>query len=187
MAQDNRLLSKFRLEGIEMAPRGVPQIEVTFDINANGVLTVTAKDKKTGKEKNITIESDGGLSKDEIDDLVKNAEANEQADKDKVELIEAKNKLEQEIYQVEKLMTEHDEHIPQEERSKLESAIQDAQDAKDSEDIERITAASAALMETAQQLAQQAYAAQSQGTAQPEEPGDAPPDDGPIDVEYEEI
>ena len=188
MAQDNRLLGKFRLEGIEMAPRGVPQIEVTFDINANGVLTVTAKDKKTGKEKNITIESDGGLSKDEIDDLVKNAEANEQADQEKVELIEAKNKLEQEIYQVEKLMSEHDEHIPQEERSKLEAAIQEAQDAKDSEDLQKITAASTALMETAQQLAQQAYAAQSQGTAQAEAPaGDAPEDDGPIDVEYEEI
>ena len=116
------------------------------------------------------------------------ARADEQADKDKVELIEAKNKLEQEIYQVEKLMSEHDEHIPQEERSKLEAAIQEAQDAKDSEDLERITAASTALMETAQQLAQQAYAAQSEGTAQAEAPaGEPPEDDGPIDVEYEEI
>ncbi|MBM76153.1 MAG: molecular chaperone DnaK [Proteobacteria bacterium] len=188
MAQDNRLLGKFRLEGIEMATRGVPQIEVTFDINANGVLTVSAKDKKTGKEKNITIESDGGLSKDEIDDLVENAKENEEADQKKFELIEAKNKLEQDIYQVEKLMSEHDEHIPQEERSKLELAIQDAQDAKDSEDVERIKAASSALMETAQQLAQQAYAAQSQGTAQAEAPaGGGADDDGPIDVEYEEI
>jgi molecular chaperone DnaK len=190
IAQENRLLGKFRLEGIEMAPRGIPQIEVTFDINANGVLTVTAKDKKTGKEKNITIESDGGLSKSEIDDLIDQASENEEADRLKVEMIEAKNKLEQEIYQVEKLMTEHEEHIPESERSKLEAVIQDAQDARDSDDLERINMASTALMETAQGLAQQAYGAQAQGSAQADAPqGQGAPqdDDGPIDVDFEEI
>ena len=106
-AKDNRLLGNFRLEGIEMAPRGMPQIEVTFDIDANGLLTVSAKDKKTGQEQEITIKSSGGLSEDEINRMRDEAEANAADDEEKFKLIEARNKLDNEIYQFEKMLNEN--------------------------------------------------------------------------------
>jgi len=191
MAKDNRLLGQFKLDGIEMAPRGTPQIEVTFDIDANGVLNVSAKDKKTGKEKNIVIKSSGGLDKDEIDDLIKQAEANAQADELKAKLVEAKNKLDQEIYQVEKLLDDNKDKLPADDIEELESAIREARDTQDGEVLEEIEAASEKLMSVAQGLAQKAQAAQQAqaqaGTAQTHEPNDSGSDDGPIDVEVEEL
>jgi molecular chaperone DnaK len=189
MARDNRLLGQFKLEGIEMAPRGVPQIEVTFDIDANGVLNVSAKDKKTGKEKNIQIKSSGGLDKNEIDDLIKQAEDNAAADEIKAKVVEAKNKLDQEIYQVEKLINENKEQLPPADLEELENAIREARDARDGEDLDTIESASTKLMSVAQGLAQKAQAAQAQaGSAQSSGPtGQDSDDDGPIDVEVEEL
>ena len=188
MAKDNRLLGQFKLDGIEMAPRGTPQIEVTFDIDANGVLNVSAKDKKTGKENNVVIKSSGGLDKDEIDDLIKQAEANAQADEQKAKLVEAKNKLDQEIYQVEKLINENKENFPADAIEELESAIRDARDTQDGENLEEIEAASAKLMSVAQSFAQKAQAAESQaGSAQAAGPTEGASDDGPIDVEVEDV
>ena len=191
MARDNRLLGKFRLEGIELAPRGVPQVEVTFDIDANGILNVTAKDKKTGKEQKIKIESSSGLSKDEVENLVREAEANEDSDKLKRELIEARNQLDSEVYQVEKILNEHKDKVPESEVEALNAVLSDARDAKDSDDLEKIKAASQALQQATQQLAQVAQAAQqaaqgAQGTATPEEPSTQSDDDGDvIDIDVE--
>ena len=188
MAKDNRLLGQFKLEGIEMAPRGTPQIEVTFDIDANGVLNVSAKDKKTGKENNVVIKSSGGLDKDEIDDLINQAKANAEADEQKAKLVEAKNKLDQEIYQVEKLINDNKENFPADAIEELESAIRDARDTQDGENLEEIEAASAKLMTVAQSFAQKAQAAENQqGSAQAAGPTDDPSDDAPIDVEVEEL
>jgi molecular chaperone DnaK len=191
MAKDNRMLGQFKLEGIEMAPRGTPQIEVTFDIDANGVLNVSAKDKKTGKEKNIVIKSSGGLDKDEIDDLIKQAEVNAQEDELKAKLVEAKNKLDQEIYQVEKLISENKESLPEGDVEELETVIREARDTQDGENLEEIEEASGKLTAAAQDLAQKAQAAQAaqaqQGTAQAAGPSDENNDDGPIDVEVEEL
>ena len=192
MARDNRLLGKFRLEGIEQAPRGMPQIEVTFDIDANGILNVTAKDKKTGKEQKIKIESSSGLSKDDVENLVREAEANEDADKLKREVIEKRNQLDSEIYQIEKILNEHKDKVPAAEVEALESALSEARDAKDSDDLEKITEASTNLQQVAQKLAQVAQAAQAaqaeqaaQGTASPEEPATPSSDDDVIDIDVE--
>jgi molecular chaperone DnaK len=190
MAKDNRLLGKFRLEGIELAPKGIPQIEVAFDIDANGILNVTASDKKTNKEQKITIQSSSGLKEEDIDRMVQEAEANEAADKEKRELIEATNKIDNEIYQVSKLLDEHKEKVPAEEVESLEKSISEANDAKDSEDLERIKAASEGLMAAAQKLSQVASAAQqNQGSAAPADEApqeEAGGDDDIIDVDFED-
>jgi len=187
LSKDNRLLGKFR-EGIELAPRGVPQVEVVFDIDANGILNVTAKDKKSGKEQTITIQGSSGLSSDEVDNLVDEAEANEQEDQLKLEIIEARNKLDSEIYQIEKLINENKEKLPEEEVTNLESAISAAQDARDSDDLERMKTASTELMEKAQSVAQVAYSAEDAGSATAAEPEaeSSAADDDVIDVEFED-
>ena len=122
MANDNKMLGNFNLEGIAPAPRGVPQIEVTFDIDANGIVSVSAKDKGTGKEQKITIKADGGLSEDEINKMVKEAEANKEADKKKRDLVEAKNQAETLTHQIEKQLKEHGEKISAEEKKAIEDA-----------------------------------------------------------------
>ena len=122
MANDNKMLGNFNLEGIAPAPRGMPQIEVTFDIDANGIVSVSAKDKGTGKEQKITIKADGGLSEDEINKMVKEAEANKEADKKKRDLVEAKNQAETLTHQIEKQLKEHGEKISAEEKKAIEDA-----------------------------------------------------------------
>ena len=190
MAKDNRLLGKFRLEGIEMAPRGVPQVEVIFDIDANGILNVTAKDKKSGKEQQITIQGSSGLSKDEVEKLVKEAESNAEADQHRRDVIEARNKLDNEIYQIGKLLDEHKDKLPAEEVESMEAAIGEASDAKDSDDLERIKSASESLMAAAQKLSQVAQGAAAAGQATqedaPEADSSAASDDDVIDVDFEE-
>jgi len=126
MSRDNRLLGRFHLEGILPAPRGVPQIEVTFDIDANGIVNVSAKDKGTGKEQRITITASSGLSEAEIQKMVKEAEANAVSDKQRVEAIEAKNHLEIAINQAEKMMAENREKIPEADRLSVDNAIAEA-------------------------------------------------------------
>jgi molecular chaperone DnaK len=162
-AKDNRLLGQFRLDGIDPAPRGTPQIEVTFDINADGILTVTAKDKKTGKSKDIRIEDASGLSSEEVERMQKDAEANAAQDEERFALVEATNKLDSEIHQIEKFFGENKEKLPAEMSSQFESILADAREAKDSEDLGRIKGASEQLNQMMQNIQQAAQAAGAQG------------------------
>jgi len=191
MAKDNRMLGNFRLDGIPTAPRGVPQVEVTFDIDANGILNVTAKDKATGKEQKITITSSSGLSKDEVDRLVKEAEANEADDAGRREVIEARNQLDNLVYQVEKLLNESRDKLPSAEVEKVEAELKTAKEALDSDDKDRLKSAFDALTAASQAMAQVAYQANSgdgdASTPAPEADGDGDGgDDDVIDAEYEE-
>src|SRR5579864_7007783 len=199
MAAQNRTLGKFHLTGIPPAPRGVPQIEVTFDIDANGILNVTAKDKATNKEQKITITSSSGLSKEEVERMAKEAEAHASEDKAKREEIEARNQLDGMVYQVEKMLKENGDKISGDEKGQVESAVADAKKALEGTDAaamnaarEKLTAASHKLAE-AMYKAQQAppadgtgagpqAGAQSNGAAQQEKK-----DEGVIDAEYVDV
>jgi len=185
MAKDNRLLGNFRLEGIEPAPRGMPQIEVTFDIDANGILKVTAKDKKTGKSKDIEIKSSGGLDADEIKRMQEEAEANADADEKAAELIETTNKLDSEIYQIEKMLNENKDKMPTHIVTQLESILTEATEAKDSGDLDQMKAASEKLQQMAQQVQQAAQASQAgpmPGSASAAGPQPTGSDDDIIDI-----
>ncbi|MCB9781042.1 MAG: molecular chaperone DnaK [Alphaproteobacteria bacterium] len=191
MAKDNRLLGTFRLDGIPSAPRGVPQVEVTFDIDANGILNVTAKDKATGKEQKITITSSSGLSKDEVENLVKEAEAHESEDKARREIIESRNQLDTLVYQTEKLLSEHKDKLPSAQVSDVEAALSSAKEALDSDDLGTLKAANEKLSAASHKLAEAAYQGAGAGGAAPgaDAPGDgggSGGDDDVIDAEYEE-
>jgi molecular chaperone DnaK len=138
LARDNRTLGKFQLVGIPPAPRGVPQIEVAFDIDANGIVSVSAKDLATGKEQKITITASSGLSKDEVDRLVRDAQSHAAEDQKRRELIDLRNEADSLAYQVEKVLNENRERVSPEERSPLESAIQDARKALNGDDAQEI-------------------------------------------------
>ncbi len=199
LAKDNRTLGKFHLTGLPPAPRGVPQIEVTFDIDANGILNVTAKDKATNKEQKIQITSSSGLSKEEVERMAKEAEAHSAEDKAKREEIEARNQLDGMVYQVEKMLKENGDKISGDEKGQVESAVADAKKALEGTDAaamnaarEKLTAASHKLAE-AMYKAQQATpadgagagpqaGAQSNGAAQQEKK-----DEGVIDAEYVDV
>ncbi|MDP6626202.1 MAG: Hsp70 family protein, partial [Nitrospinota bacterium] len=140
MMVDNKMLGAFNLEGIPPAPRGIPQIEVTFDIDASGILSVSAKDKGTGKEQKITIKSDGGLSQDEIDKMVKEAEANKEADKKKRDEVDSRNQADSILHEVDKNLKEHGEKISAEDKDniiKAKEALQESLKGKDAEDIKK--------------------------------------------------
>ena len=126
MAQGNRTLGRFHLEGIPTAPRGVPQIEVTFDIDANGIVSVKAKDLGTGKEQEITITGSGGLGKDEVDSMVSDAEAHAQEDTERRKVVDARNQLDSLIYQTEKTIKDHGDNLSPEDKTALESALEEA-------------------------------------------------------------
>ena len=186
MAADNTSLGRFILEGILPAPRGMPQIEVTFDIDANGIINVSAKDKGTGKEQKITIASSNKLSKDEINDLVKQAEQFADADKKKLELIEAKNQAETMIHSVRKSLEELGEKVSQEERASVEAATSDLEGALKGEDVSAIKSKLDALMKAMGPISQRIYqeAAQQQ---QAQGGADAGADDGQddfVDADY---
>lgn len=138
MASDNKLLGEFELMGIPPAPRGMPQIEVTFDIDANGIVTVSAKDKTTGKEQQITIRSSGGLSESEIEKMVKEAELHAQKDQERKALIDIRNNADTTIYSVEKSLNEYKEKIPSEAATAIESAIADLRKAMTGDDVDEI-------------------------------------------------
>ena len=193
MARDNKQLGDFRLEGIPAAPRGTPQIEVTFDIDANGILSVTAKDKGTGKEHSIKITNSGGLSEDEINKMVQDAKEHEAEDKKAKETVEARNKLDGLILQTEKTIKENKEKLPAEEVQKVETALEQAKkDLKEKEnDLEGLKKAAEDLMTSAQKVAEVLYkdAQQAQQQGQADQPSDKKDDDkddnngqGPIDV-----
>lgn len=171
MAADNTSLGRFTLEGILPAPRGMPQIEVTFDIDANGIINVSAKDKGTGKEQKITIASSNKLSKDEIDDLVKQAEQFADADKKKLELIEARNQAETMVHSVRKSMDELGEKVSQEERASVEAATSDLENALKGDNAEEIKTKLDVLMKAMGPISQRIYqeaAAEQQQQAQSE-------------------
>jgi molecular chaperone DnaK len=177
MASDNMSLGRFRLDGIPPAPRGIPQVEVTFDIDANGILNVTARDKATGKEQKVTITASTNLNKEEIERKVQEARQHESEDKKRRELIEARNTADQLSYQTEKTLQELGDKVPAAERSNIESKINDLKQAAQGEDAARIKQLTEEVQQAFHALSQQLYA---QEQPQPETPGgpSAPPNGG---------
>ena len=165
MAADNKLLGQFDLVGIPPAQRGVPQVEVTFDIDANGIVNVGAKDKATNKEQTIRIQASGGLSDEDIDQMVKDAEQNSAADKERRESVEARNNADGLIYSTEKTMTEHGESLSAEDKTVIEDAISDLKTAPEGEVVETITAKTEVLAQAAQKLGEAMYKAQQDEAA----------------------
>ena len=170
MARDNKTLGTFKLDGIPPAPRGAPQIEVTFDIDANGILHVTAKDLGTGKDQKITIQGSSGLSKDEVEKMTKEAELNAESDRKRKEAVEAKNQLDTTIYQLEKTLKEAGDKVPAEMKGKFETAIADAKKDLESNDTDRMKAALEKLSKIGAELYQQAQAAGAAAGAAPGAP-----------------
>lgn len=183
MAADNKQLGQFNLEGIAPAPRGLPQIEVTFDIDANGIVSVSAKDKATGKEQQITIQADGGLSEADIKKMMAEAEANASADKARRELVEAKNHAEALIHQTEKQLVEHGSKVSDAVKGEIEKAIADLKTAAAGDNAADIQAKHQSLMTAAMKLGEAIYAAA--GTAAAE--ADGAKDDGVVDADFEEV
>lgn len=183
---DNKSLGRFVLDGIAPAPRGVPQIEVTFNLDANGILNVTAKDKGTGKEQSITIQNSGNMSKEDIEKAQKDAEAHADEDKKKREAIDAKNGLENAIYQAKKMPDEFKDKISDEDKKAIEDAVAEAEKHKDSEDKEEIEAAAKALNDAIMPIGAKMYeqAAEESKTEDPE--GDKSGKDEPVEGEVVE-
>jgi len=189
MAADNKLLGQFDLMGIPPAPRGMPQIEVTFDIDANGIVNVSAKDKATGKEQQIRIQASGGLSDADIDQMVKEAEANAEADKARKELVEAKNAAEAMVHQTEKQLEEFGDKVGAPEKEAIEKAIADLKEVKDGEDLSAIQEKTQALVQAAMKLGEAMYAAQQAegGDAEAGSDDTASSDDDVVDAEFSEV
>ena len=184
MAADNKLLGEFDLVGIPPAPRGLPQIEVTFDIDANGIVTVSAKDKATGKEQNITIRSSGGLSEADIQKMVQEAELHAQKDQERKALIDIRNNADTTIYSIEKSLGEYRDKIPAEVASEIEAAIADLRKEMASDDIEQIKAkldaANKAVSKIGQHMSGGSTGGSQSGGSQ--DGGDQSPE-----AEYEEV
>ncbi|MDE2581910.1 MAG: Hsp70 family protein, partial [Rhodospirillales bacterium] len=191
MAADNKLLGNFDLTGIPSAPRGVPQIEVTFDIDANGIVSVQAKDKATGKEQQIRIQASGGLSEADIQRMVKEAEANAAADKQRRELVEARNQTEALVHQVERTLKDGEGKVGAQEKGEAEAAVAAARSALEGTDEAAIKQAGERLSQAAMKLGEAMYKAQSaeQPNGQPggQPGGGAQPDEKVVDAEFEEV
>ncbi len=157
MAADNRTLGRFHLVGIPPAPRGVPQVEVTFDIDANGIINVSARDNATGKEQKITITASSGLDKDEVERMVKDAEGHEDEDKRKKELIDERNKLDSLIYSTEKTLNENKDKLAESDAKELGDAIEEAKKALETKEVEELKAASEKLMQSTHKLSEVLY------------------------------
>lgn len=191
MAADNKLLAQFDLVGIPPAPRGIPQVEVTFDIDANGIVNVSAKDKGTGKEQQISIQASGGLSDEEIDNMVKDAETNAAADKERREMVEAKNQAETLVHSAKKSLEDYGDKVSEEDKQAIEVAIEDLESALEGEDAEDIKAKSEALANASMKLGQAMYEAQQAEAAESDAAADAAAeaaqDDDVVDADFEEI
>lgn len=181
MAADNKMLGEFDLVGIPPAPRGVPQIEVSFDIDADGILNVSAKDKGTGKEQNIVIKSSGGLSEEDIEQMVRDAEANAEADSKRRQTIEAKNEMDSLIYSTEKSLTDNAEKLDAETKEEVEKAIAAANEAKEGDDLDAINSTKEALSQASMKIGQAIYGA-NKGDASEEKKED----DNTVDADYKE-
>src|SRR5205085_3389478 len=198
MARDNRTLGRFHLDGIPPAPRGVPQIEVTFDIDANGILNVSAKDTATGKQQHITITSSSGLSKDEIDKMVKQAEANAAEDARHKQAIEVRNQTDSLVYSTERTLSEHGSKLAESDRKALDDALAEAKEALKTEDLDRMKRAQETLSKAAQKLGELMYREAQAQAGQPtdqgggSQPGGAARPSGPkegevVDAEFEDL
>ncbi len=165
----NKMLGEFKLDGINPAPRGMPQIEVTFDIDANGIMNISAKDKGTGKENKITIKSDSGLSKDDIERMIKEAEANAEADKKARDLIDAKNQSESATHSLKKDFEEFKDQLTEEEKTKFEDSVKGVEEARNGDDVESINKAVQSMFEAASPVFAKKQAKASAETAQPTE------------------
>ena len=190
MAADNKLLGQFDLVGLPAAPRGVPQIEVTFDIDANGIVNVSAKDKATGKEQQIRIQASGGLSDSEIQTMVQDAESHAEEDHKRREAAEAKNHADALIHATEKSLSELGDKVPAEEKSNIETAVADLRTALEGDDIEAIKAKTEVLMQASMKLGEMAYQAQQEadgGDAEAAASGDAGSADDVVDADFEEV
>ncbi len=194
MAADNKLLGQFDLVGIPPAPRGVPQIEVTFDIDANGIVSVSAKDKATAKEQQIRIQASGGLGEADIERMVKEAEANAESDKKRREFVEAKNQAEALSHQVERNLKEHGDKVAAADRGEAEAAVAAARSAMEGTDIDALRQATERLSQAAMKIGETMYKAQAEagdapGAADEPSSGGASgrPDDKVVDAEFEEV
>jgi molecular chaperone DnaK len=192
MAAGNKSLGQFNLEGIPTAPRGMPQIEVTFDIDANGILHVSAKDKATGKENKITIKASSGLNEAEIQRMVRDAEAHAADDKKQLEIVTARNQLDSLVHSVNKSLKEYGDKLGAEEKGKIEAALKDAEEALKSDDKTQIDAKTQVLAQAAQKLGEKMYAdaQKAQGAQASEEtkgPGKQPDDANVVDAEFTEV
>jgi molecular chaperone DnaK len=191
MATDNKELGKFNLEEIPPAPRGMPQIEVTFDIDANGIVSVSAKDKGTGKEQKITLQASGGLSEEEIDKMVQDAEENAESDKAKKDLVEAKNQAESLIHSTEKSIEEHGDKVDPSTIEAMELSMKALKEVLDSDDAEKIKARSQDLTEASMKLGEAIYKAEAEKNPAESEAGDdnnVDKDDGDIvDADFEDL
>ena len=192
MAADNKLLGQFDLVGIPPAARGMPQIEVTFDIDANGIVNVSAKDKSTGKEQQIRIQASGGLSDDEIERMVKEAEENAEEDKKKRESVDIKNHADSLINETEKNLKEHGDKVPEEDKNKITADIEELKKVKDGDDMEAIKTKTEALVQSSMKLGEAIYKQNPQaGAEQPDPSGEEPSsdkkDEKVVDAEFEEV
>jgi molecular chaperone DnaK len=187
MAADNKLLGQFNLEQIPPAPRGVPQIEVTFDIDANGIVSVSARDKGTNKEQKITIQASGGLSDADIEKMVKDAEENAEADKARRELVEAKNHAESLIHGTEKSMKDHGDKVDPTTIEAIELSIKVLKEALDGDDADKIRARSQDVTEAAMKLGEAIYKAQSDESARGEGDEPSPVDEDIVDADFEDL
>jgi len=187
MASDNKMLGQFNLENIPPAPRGMPQIEVTFDIDANGIVEVGAKDKGTGKEQKITIQASGGLSDSDIEKMVKDAEANAEADKERRELVEAKNQAESLIHSTEKSMTEHSDKVDPTTIEAIELAIAALKDELEGSNASKIKSGIQNVTEAAMKLGEAIYKAQQSEADDGEEEGPRDVDDDIVDADFEDL
>lgn len=192
IAGGNRTLGKFHLVGIPSAPRGVPQIEVTFDIDANGIVNVSAKDKGTGKEQKITITSSSGLDESEIEKMVKEGEAHAEEDKKRREEVDTRNQVDSQIYQTEKLLKENKDKLSESERKPLEEAVERAKKALESNNIDEIKKEMESLTQASHKIAEAMYKQQAQAntpgqdSAGPEQEKKKPEDDNVVDAEFED-
>jgi len=194
IASGNKSLGEFNLEGIAPAARGTPQIEVSFDIDANGILHVGAKDKATGKENKITIKANSGLSEEEIQQMVKDAELNAVEDKKKLEIVQSRNQADAAVHSVKKSLTEHGDKLDAGEKEKIEAAVKEVEDALKGEDKAEIDAKTETLMTVSQKLGEKVYADMQaqQAAAAGGAPGEAnenakPADDNVVDAEVKEV
>ena len=195
MANDNKLLGQFDLVGIPPAPRGMPQIEVTFDIDANGIVHVSAKDLATQKEQSIKITASSGLSKEEVEKLVKDAQAHTEDDKKRRKAAEAKNQADNLIYQTEKNLSEHGDKIAAEDKTKIEEAVAALKKAMEGHDPEAIESATQTLTTASHKLAEEMYkkasasaaAGAGAGATEAESPNGAKTDEKVVDAEFEEV
>jgi molecular chaperone DnaK len=186
MASDNKTLGRFMLTDVPPAPRGIPQIEVTFDIDANGIISVSAKDKGTGKEQNIKIESGNKLSEDEIKKMKDDALSNEKADKERLKLSQAKNELDGLIFQAEKMIKDFEEKTSEEERAKINSMIESAKETVKGEDVEKMESSTKDLVEALQEISTKVYAQEQANSGEAGETTSSTSTEAE-EVEFEEV